>query len=176
VRDLPRRLIGRRNFVHRLVYVGVEPLTQWREFFDAVLLQRFEELALGKFNAFNECLHLGVGGLAQLGTDGLQRAMHVVCDCQNVAGKSRNAIQAGVENLALGAFTEILHLGERAQQLVLEFGCFAPGFSHGIGRLGSRSVVSLGGHGFVLAGSWVRHRAQIHPRQYPDPRDIRAPA
>ena len=48
--------------------------------------------------------------------------MHVVGDLQHVAGKCGDAVLPRVGDLALGAPAQIFHLGERAQQLVLEIG------------------------------------------------------
>ena len=49
-------------------------------------------------------------------------AAEIVGDGEHVAGEGGDRILARIGDLALGALAEVLHLGERAQQLVLEVG------------------------------------------------------
>ncbi len=45
--------------------------------------------------------------------------IHIVADAQYVTGEIARGIEGGFRLLALGALAQIIHLGERAQKLVL---------------------------------------------------------
>ena len=94
-------------------------------FLHAVLFQHLQQLALGQLDAVEQRLDGRVRGLAQLGVERLQRAVHVVGDRQHVARERRDAVLAHVGDLALGALAQVLHLGQRAQQPVLVLGVLA---------------------------------------------------
>src|SRR4029450_8478124 len=79
---------------------------------------------------------------------------------KTVARKTGDAIHACIQNLALGAFAQVFHLGKGAQELVLVLGCFTRCLGHRIGCFGSCRFDSLVSHGFALAGWRVRHRSQ----------------
>jgi hypothetical protein len=104
------------------VEVGVELLAQRLELLHAVLVEDLEQLALGELDAVEQRLGRGVGLLAQLLVERAERAVHVVGDGDDVAGEIRDAVDPAVGDLALGAPAQVLHVGERAQQLVLVVG------------------------------------------------------
>src|SRR5207244_2908578 len=70
----PRRNGRIGHFVHRLLEVGIELLARWIELLDAVLLQRVEQRTLGQFDALDEGLDAGIGGLPGFGRNGVDRA------------------------------------------------------------------------------------------------------
>jgi hypothetical protein len=86
--------------------------------------------------------------------------MHVVGHRKDIAGKTSNTVRACIQNLALGAFAQILHFGKGTQQLVLVLRGFARRLGHRIGCSGGCRFDSLVSHGFALAGCRVRHRSQ----------------
>ena len=92
----------------------------------ALLFQCLEQFAFGQFDAVDERLEGGVAG-HRLAGDGGEGALHVVSNHQHVARERRDAIGTGVRDLAFGAAPQVLHLGQGAQQLVLQ-----------VSRLGAR--------------------------------------
>ena len=54
--------------------------------------------------------------------DGAERAVEVVVDRQEVAGEPGRAIDLGVAAVALGALADVLDVGERPEQPVLQVG------------------------------------------------------
>ena len=58
--------------------------------------------------------------------DGVEGAVEVVVDRQQVAGEAGGAVELGVAAVALGALADVLDVGERAQQPVLEVGDLGP--------------------------------------------------
>ncbi len=155
------RQIGGLYLVHRLMHVRIELLALGREFRYAIFLQHLHQLTLGELDAFDQRRHLDIGMLAQFGLDCAQRAMHVVGHCQHVAGESGNAIDARVGDLALGAFAQVLHLGQRAQQSVFEFRSRFQSGGDLLGRHQFRcpgsGCVALGLGSRVVSGGPVRH-------------------
>ncbi len=96
-----------------------------------MLFQHLEQFALGEFDALDQRLHLRIALRAQFGTHGFEGALHIVGDRQHVAGETGIAVEPRVGDLALGAFAQVFHLGQRAQQLVLVFGSLAHKLGHG---------------------------------------------
>jgi hypothetical protein len=86
--------------------------------------------------------------------DRRQRPAHVVSDREHVARESRDAVIASVRDLPLGSPTHVLHLGERAQQLVLVVGRF------------TRQLLDQRGHplGFARRGVRARQGLRSHRR------------
>ena len=89
---------------------------------DAVLLHHLDELALGELDAVEQRLDAGIRLLADLVVERLHRALHVVGDGQDIAREIRDAVGARIGHLALGAAAQVFHLGQRAQQAVLQVG------------------------------------------------------
>ena len=85
---------------------------------DPVLLEGGEQVALGQLDALDQP---GRGGAHRVG-DGVERAVEVVVDRQQVAGEAGRAVELGVAAVALGALADVLDVGERPQQPVLEVG------------------------------------------------------
>ena len=67
----------------------------------AVLLQHLGEFALRQLDALDQRPYIVVGGIRKLGADGIERAMHVVGDLQNVARKSGHAILPRIGNFTV---------------------------------------------------------------------------
>ena len=89
---------------------------------DAELGQRLLQPALGHLDALDERGERRVAAAALLLRHRVDGAAEVVADRQHVAGEIRHRVLARVGDLALGPPAEVLHLGERAQELVLEVG------------------------------------------------------
>ena len=85
-----------------------------------MLLHHLDQLALGQFDAVEQRLDARIRLVADLVVERLQRALHVVGDRQDIARKIGDAVGARVGHLALGAAAQIFHLGQRAQQAVLQ--------------------------------------------------------
>ena len=62
------------------------------------------------------------GTIALVGRKGLQGAAQVISHAQKIAGEIRGGVKRRFGFLALGALSEIFHLGRQAQQAVLEGG------------------------------------------------------
>ena len=78
------------------------------------------------------------------GADGVghrvERAVEVVVDRQQVAGEAGRAVELGVAAVALGALADVLDVGERPQQPVLEVGDLG---AERRGLVGSRAASSV---------------------------------
>ena len=92
-------------------------------------------------------------GLQRLGGDAVHGAAQVVDDPDQVPHKRHRGVLERVLTLALAAPAQVLGLGQRTQQLVLERGDF--GLESGRGNLqGCRLDLNLGlGLGLQLRGS-----------------------
>ena len=111
--------------------------------FSSTLMQ----LALGELDAVEQRLHAGIRLVADLVVERLHGAVHVVGDREDVAREIRHAIDARIRDLALGAAAQILHLGERAQQPVLQVGRLLGERRHGIGGAASACGAVSGASG-----------------------------
>ena len=119
------------------------------DFLHAVAREAGEEVALGQLDALDEGLERRARRLALLGRDALHRATQIVGEGQHVAGEVRDAIELGVADFLLGAATQVLHVGERAQHLVLERGVLGVEILQLVERLGridGRLRRALGSH------------------------------
>ena len=76
-----------------------------------------------------------LGLLADFRVERLQRALHVVGDRHHVARELGDPVEARIRHLALGAPAQVLHLGERPQQPVLQ-GSRSPRSSAAVGSAG----------------------------------------
>jgi hypothetical protein len=85
---------------------------------DLVLLEGREKRALGQFDALEQA----GGGGARLVGRAVERAGEAVVDGQQVAGEAGGAVDLGVAAIALGALADVLGVGERAEQAVLQLG------------------------------------------------------
>jgi hypothetical protein len=98
---------------HRLMQVWIEFFVQRLEFLYSVLLQHLQEFALGEFDAVEQRLGAGIDFLPQFRVEGDERALHIVCDRQDVACEGGDAIITGIGHLALGSLAQIFHLRQR---------------------------------------------------------------
>ena len=114
--------------------VRVEFLALRLELPDAVLLHHLDEFALGEFYAIEQRLDAGVRLLADLVVERLHGALHVVGDGQDIARKIGDAVDPRVGDFPLGAAAQVFHLGERAQQPVLQLGGLLAELGDRIGR------------------------------------------
>ena len=136
-----------------------------------MLFKHIDQLALGQLDALQQRLGRLVGLGAQLVVERLHRPVHVVGNPEDVAGKIGNAVDARIGDLALGALSHVVHVGQGPQQPVLGLGQLAVergGRPGRYGRLGLHRRIA-GRHGVAVArrpGVAVVH----------DVRDIRAEA
>jgi hypothetical protein len=99
------------------VQLGIEAVA--RRGFDAtdlVLLEGRQQVAPRQLDSLEQrgC------GLARLGGDVVERPVEVVMHRQEVAREAGRAVKLGVAAIAVGSLADVLHVGERAQQAVLE--------------------------------------------------------
>ena len=109
---------------------------------DAELGERLLQPALGHLDAVDQRVQRRVAAAAALLGHRLDGAAQIVADRQHVAGEGGDRVLARVGDLALGAPAQVLHLGQRAQELVLHVGDF--GLQRGRwvgGRRGGACVV-----------------------------------
>ena len=85
-----------------------------------MLLHHLDQLALGQLDAVEQRLDAGIRLLADLVVERLHRALHVVGDRQDIAREIGDPVDARVGDFALGAAAQVFHLGQRAQQPVLQ--------------------------------------------------------
>ena len=115
-RDIAGRVLAWR-FEHRLMEVRIELLTDRLKLFDAMTLQRLEQIAFGQRDAFDQRFGRAVGVLRRA----FQRPGDVIGDIEHIAREGRHGVGAAVLHVARRPPTEIFHLGQCAQELVLQF-------------------------------------------------------
>ena len=89
---------------------------------DPVLLEGADQVALGELDALDQPRR---GGAGRVG-DVVERPVEIVVDRQEVAGEAGRAVDLGVAAVALGALADVLDVGQRPQQPVLELGDLGP--------------------------------------------------
>jgi hypothetical protein len=117
------------------VEVRIEPVARRIKPLHAVFLERVVQRAFSKLDAFDQRFQARIGVGAGLRRHRIQRALQIVGDVEHVARKAGDAISPRILHLFCGAFTQVLHLGQRAQHLVTRVGRF-PRQRLGRGRLG----------------------------------------
>ena len=151
--------------------VGVEFLAERLDPLHAVLFEHIDQLALGQLDAIEQRLEAFVGLGAQLVVERRHRPVHVVGNAQDVAGEAGDAVHPRIGDLALGALSHVVHVGQRPQQPILGVGQLA--VERG-GRLRRRDRLGLHRRIACRHGVAVGRRpgvAVVH-----DVRDIRADA
>ena len=145
--------------------VWIEFLVQWLEFLNSVLLQHLQKFALGELDAVEQSLGSAISLFPQVRVERAERALHIVCDRENIACEGGDAVLASIRHLALGPLAQIFHFRERAQQFVLVIGGFAGEHGHGVlfcrWHLASRGIDrrlgrGLAGFSIVLIGRGAR--------------------
>src|SRR5262245_35549683 len=131
---------------HRLMELGIERFAQRVDALDAMALQHRLQLAIGGLDAHDHVaqrLIHAVGIVRQR----RQGAPQIVGDRQHVLGKALDAELALTLRVLLAATTDVLRLGQRAQQLVLQLrllGLQLPHVRRRVLRLGAGIVVRVG--------------------------------
>ena len=144
-------------FEQRLVQVGIELGALRLELSHAMLVQRLEQFALGELHALDK----GLGGAVHDGpavARGFQRPAHIVDHADQVLGKASDGIGARLRGFALGTAAQVFHVGERAEQPVLQLRHLLGERCRLDGGRGRGDVVR-GCRGIVVVGGRVRHGA-----------------
>ena len=130
-----------------------------------MLLHHLDELALGELDAIEQRLDARIRLPADLVVERLHRALHIVRDGQDIARKIGDAVSARIGHFALGPAAQIFHLGQRAQQAVLQARGLPCEFRDRIGRCfgGLCSLGILGRGGLSPVRARVLHHS-IHTR------------
>ncbi|MCH9000132.1 MAG: hypothetical protein IID48_17975 [Proteobacteria bacterium] len=148
VKHGPARGLRVRDLVHRLVVMRIEGLAQGLYPDDVVLLEDRVQLRLGHLEPGHERPEVFVG-LQRFGGHAAHGAAQVVDHADQVLYQRRRGVFHDVLALALAAPAQVLGLGQRAQQLVLERGelDLQPGRPIDLGRVGfglGRLVLAIG--------------------------------
>ena len=105
-----RRLAARRHFGDGLMQIGIEAAVGRVDGLDAVAFQRGQQLALGRFHAFDHAFGLRAEGRARIGGKRLDGALEIVGHRQNIAGEFGHGVLGGVLLLALGAAARVFRV------------------------------------------------------------------
>ena len=139
--------VGALDLHDSLMLVGIERLVDGMDALDAVALEHVEQLALGHGHALEEALEGGVL-LGGTGRHGVDCALEVVADVDDIPGEARDGVLGGLLLLALRPPADVLDLGVRTQQLVLEVG--------GLGAQLGNEIVGVGPRSRASPGPWGR--------------------
>ena len=151
-----------RNLQHRLMQVRIELLPLRLDLPDAVLLHHLDQFALGQFDAVEQRFDARIRFRANFIIERLQRAFHIVRNGENIAREIGDTVGARIRDLPIGAPAQVFHVGQCAQQPVLQldglFGERRNGIRRGFAGRGGFGRLGLSP---IRAGGRIRHRERL---------------